>query len=614
MGPVMGSHWDVVMADLDYAFQPICNLHTGTCYGYEALVRGWERHFGSVHEMLDRAFVERQVFQLDLELRAAAIRKFALLPNHRSAKLFLNVDNRVIEMADYHTGETTRLLERFGLSAHTVCFEISERHRIASSGNALATVATYRDQHFQVALDDYGTGFSGLQMLYETRPDFVKVDRFFIGGASDDARKRVFVKHVVDMAHVLGIRVIAEGVETAEELQFCWEAGCDLAQGRFIQWPTLRVDELRESYPEIAEFSHRDWRAQATRLRSLPAEHLDPIGADERVEELLKRFKATDHPLQVVVVLENGEPLGIVTEQTMRPFTYSRYGWALLTGPNGLSIRELTTRAATCDAHAPIHDALGLFSTSADSGYGVLLTENGRYAGFLTAAVLLKAVHERDVAYARDSNPLTRLPGNLSISEYFRDALADRSKSRAFAYFDFDRFKPFNDVYGFRRGDRAIQMFGELLRTVGSEHGFFVGHIGGDDFVAGFELPANDVGRVIAIVEDLCERFTQAVVPLHSIDDRKRGYIAGTTRDGKPARFSLLGASAAVIELPAGSTMLAAEDSSSLMSAAKSRLKASGGRVLHERVAPFGAVISEKIVSAAVGQSGRRNITRPTTL
>ncbi|NTW28799.1 MAG: GGDEF domain-containing protein [Coriobacteriia bacterium] len=588
MGPVVGEHWKTVFSHLDFAFQPICNLHTGSCYGYEALVRGWDAHFGSVHEMLDAAFAERQIFQLDLELRALAIAKFIRLPNHGSAKLFMNVDNRVMEMADYHPGETNRMLAEHGIASSSVCFEISERHRV-SAGSALMTVGTYRDQHFRIALDDFGTGFSGLQMLYETQPDFVKVDRFFIGGANTDSRKSLFVKHVVDMAHLLGISVIAEGAETEEELHFCREIGCDLVQGYFVQRPTTELADLRESYPHLAELAQNDRRSKAMRLRSLPVEYVEPVGADDRVDTLIERFKGAERPAYVAVVEGSGEPLGIVTEQTMRPYMYSQYGWSLLTGPSGRTIRELVTRTVTCDVHAGIQDALGLFSVSTRAQNGIVVTDNGCYAGILAPSELLSALHEFDLESARDSNPLTRLPGNALINEHFRGDLADRDKGRAFVYFDFDQFKPFNDLYGFRVGDRAIQVFGDLLRSSGAEKQFFVGHVGGDDFIASIGLVGRKIDEVVALVSDLCERFAQSAASLHSAQDRDRGCIMAPDRDGVVRRFGLLGVSAGVLEIPSGELRIAVEDIPALLGAVKRRVKSERLRVLHERLTPSGA-------------------------
>ncbi len=86
---------------------------------------------------------------------------------------------------------------------------------------------------------------------------------------------------------------------------------------------------------------------------------------------------------------------------------------------------------------------------------------------------------------AQSQNPLTHLPANDAILDFIGRAAADRSVNHAFCHLDFNNFKPFNDVYGFHVGDRAIIMFAELLRAEFGHDNAFVGHIGGDDFFVG---------------------------------------------------------------------------------------------------------------------------------
>ena len=97
-----------------------------------------------------------------------------------------------------------------------------------------------------------------------------------------------------------------------------------------------------------------------------------------------------------------------------------------------------------------------------------------------SASSLLKIINEKLLKTAQDQNPLTSLPGNRSIRDYVQDVMRDGSDARYFCYFDFDNFKPFNDHYGFQKGDLAIALFASLLRHhfVGEDK--FLGHVGGD--------------------------------------------------------------------------------------------------------------------------------------
>lgn len=115
---------------------------------------------------------------------------------------------------------------------------------------------------------------------------------------------------------------------------------------------------------------------------------------------------------------------------------------------------------------------------------GILFTREGRYIGFLSPQALLKLVYEKKLYEARDQNPLTGLPGNHSIYEYLLFSLEEREVTRVYLYIDINHFKSFNDRYGFRQGDRVIILLAPLLKEIFWGDSFFIGHIGGDDFLS----------------------------------------------------------------------------------------------------------------------------------
>jgi diguanylate cyclase (GGDEF)-like protein len=126
-------------------------------------------------------------------------------------------------------------------------------------------------------------------------------------------------------------------------------------------------------------------------------------------------------------------------------------------------------------------------------------------------------------------NPLTRLPGNISINRQIQERL-DASQAFAVAYADLDNFKPFNDHYGFSRGDEMIRVTGRLILNIvknrQSQEGF-VGHIGGDDFIY-----VIDVDLVEEITNDIIEAFDRIVPTFYDAEDREKGYIKSVDRQG----------------------------------------------------------------------------------
>lgn len=142
-------------------------------------------------------------------------------------------------------------------------------------------------------------------------------------------------------------------------------------------------------------------------------------------------------------------------------------------------------------------------------------------------------------------NPLTRLPGNISINKEIQERI-DARKEFAFGYADLDFFKPFNDRYGFSRGDEAIKMTGRIILGViksKQPQGSFVGHIGGDDFV--FII---DEALAEEAAEDIIRAFDSLITGLYDPADLKQGFIKSFDRRGKASQFPVMGISIGITE------------------------------------------------------------------
>ena len=186
--------WTKDTDSLYYAYQPIVNIHTGLTLGFEALLRGYkDAGFASINEVFDTAYSETVLYSLDLHLREMAVNNLFSNDNFATLKLFYNLDNRVLEMPDYLKGNTSSFLNSRNLFPGNICFEISEKHEFLSYKNTHSILQHYKDQNFRIAIDDFGSGYSGLTLLYHSEPDYIKIDRFFIANINDDSRKKFFV-------------------------------------------------------------------------------------------------------------------------------------------------------------------------------------------------------------------------------------------------------------------------------------------------------------------------------------------------------------------------------------------------------------------------------------
>ncbi|MGA7826557.1 MAG: diguanylate cyclase [Geobacteraceae bacterium] len=139
-----------------------------------------------------------------------------------------------------------------------------------------------------------------------------------------------------------------------------------------------------------------------------------------------------------------------------------------------------------------------------------------------------------------DNNPLTRLPGNTSVQNAIADAIG---KPMAVCYIDINNFKPYNDVYGFTRGDEVLRMLARIMSNAVKESGGgFAGHIGGDDFV--FVVPMERAEEVCSTVID---NFTTISLDLFDDEDRENGYYIALNRKGQKESFPLLSIAISIV-------------------------------------------------------------------
>lgn len=538
---------------LDMALQPIVKMRTGSVYGYEALMRG-HAHLGlkSIAEVLNTAHRIGVADKLHLMLLDKALRKMRELESRGSPKLFFNLDGRALASDLALHEETGRLLHAHGVDPSTLCLEFSESYDYASAVEVAEMVAEHRALGIRFAIDDFGRGFSELKVLYEYHPEFIKIDRFFVTGMVADCRKRLFVSTVVNLAHVLGIRVVIEGIESEREYEESWRLGGDLAQGYFVAPPRLDFSDGQTECPHVrlALKRERMRRAGDRAVVHGRVERLATLPDGASMSEVFEAFRLSKDQSVIPIVDRAGEPAGIIHESDLKEYTYSPFGRDLL---KNTSYRRTATdfvrKCPIADANASADAILDMFAYHPSTD-GIILTQNGRYAGFLSALALLEILNDRRLETARDQNPLSKLPGNASITRYSETLLSDSERARFLCYIDFDNFKPFNDNYSFREGDRAIIMFADLMRRLFADSRYVIGHVGGDDFFLG----ATDVEEeeLLQSLRTIRQRFAQSAESLYSASDRERGFIETRDRYGKQRRFPLLTCSIAVLEVAAG--------------------------------------------------------------
>lgn len=538
---------------IENAFQPIVEAGTGTVFGYESLMRGQERiGFETPIEILDEANEHGQLLQLEQMVANRALAKFATLSNFATATLFLNLDVRLIPQGNRLVENLLLQLKTANIPPSSVCFEFSERFDNTSVPEFADLVSRLRKAGFKLAIDDFGVGHGEMKLLCDYSVDYLKIDRHFVADIDRSPRKRHLLKSIVNMAHVLGTRVIAEGIETEAEFIVCRDYGVDLVQGWFISRPSTHLSELVPAFPHLQELGKNKGNSQSLDeiLIRKQIEMLPTVYESDAIDTVFELFRRNPRQAYFPVLNANGEPRGIIHEHHLKEYIYQPFGRDLLKNKDyERTISHFVERAPIVGLNSDADQLMVIFANMEGSNC-LILTDNMRYAGVVSAASLIKVINEKQLKTAQDQNPLTGLPGNRAIRDFMRHSGRDGDEVRHFCYCDFDNFKPFNDAYGFHLGDHAISLFAALMRRYFFAERHFLGHVGGDDFFIGVVGWTKE--ELTEILDRLISDFHDDVLDLYSDEDRAAGRIHGHDRAGAEAFFPLMRCSIGVLELPEG--------------------------------------------------------------
>jgi diguanylate cyclase (GGDEF)-like protein len=225
-------------------YQPIVSLRERRVVGVEALARWQHPEFGLVRpdEFVPLAEMGDQIRHLTLRVLGEAAQQWQRwLARGLPVRIAVNLSTRVL-LDQGFVAETRRILKAFDMPGEQLCFEITESAMLADTARAVENLERLNGLGVGILIDDFGIGFSSLSYLKQLPLEALKIDRTFIGGMAASERDASIVRSTINLAHDLGLRVVAEGVETADTLQRVEEMGCDEAQGYLIASPRPAID------------------------------------------------------------------------------------------------------------------------------------------------------------------------------------------------------------------------------------------------------------------------------------------------------------------------------------------------------------------------------------
>lgn len=555
-------------------FQPLFNTDDCSVYGFEGLIRGPEG--SSLHSPLALfAEAERQGLRTELEMMAARTTISEFGSRRLPGYLFLNMScNALMALAD-HSERALGIIDRSTLSPNSLVIELTEHDHVADPEALVNMLKPFRNAGIRFALDDFGHGHSNLRLWMDLRPHLVKIDRFFVEGLAGNGDKFEIIRLLKRLGDMFGTVLVAEGIEQESDLAVIKDIDIPIVQGYLLGRPATdparRPAEAAREVLLSTKIAVQPQSGPPPERCSLVGEivvPVPPVSADLANDQLARLFAS--HPdFHAVAVVDAEKPVGLINRRRFMDQFAQQYYRELFGRKSCTTFMQKDPLVV--DRRTPL-ESLQSILTGADQRYlldGFIVTDNNHYVGLGTGESLVRAVTELRIEAARYANPLTALPGNIPITLHLNRLISGR-KPFVVCYADLNNFKPFNDQYGYWRGDLVIRLIANTLTKHADPQADFVGHVGGDDFVVVFQ---GDDWRERCL--QIISEFNSGVREHFSRADNEQSGFWGEDRKGQRCFFPMTSLSiGAVIARPG--EFSTSEEVASAAAAAKRKAKNTG--------------------------------------
>ncbi|WP_438970578.1 GGDEF domain-containing protein [Methylophaga sp.] len=559
-------------------FQPIVCLQSQQIFGYEALIRGpSDSPLHSPINLFSTANQHGRLAELDLLCRQIAIKRYGELG--LPGKLFINTSPAALLEQDYPQGLTVQYLEQAGISPQQVVIELTEQYPIEDYELMRQATQHYREMGFSIAIDDLGAGYSGLRTWSELKPDFVKLDRHFMQNIHEDRQKRQFVQSMIDIAKSIGCQVIGEGIEVRQEYLAAQGLDMRFAQGYYFARPS-HVPQRSLDNNLFAKRQQSNilspGRPRANTLVGSLLTEMTPLQTTDKLHRAAELFQRDVKLTALPVVDGMNRIAGMLWRDEFMTLYASHFGREL--HARKVITEFIDTTPLVVETDLPLKKLSYQITSQTEHQHRNLfiITEQNRYCGVGSLMDLLRQITDLQITTARHANPLSGLPGNVPLSEHTRDVI-EQGNDVTVCYFDLDNFKPYNDIYGYSKGDQVISLTAQTLTEHINTDVDFIGHVGGDDFIILFESPD---------WQQRCKKILTAFELLHpqlyTQQHLQEKGINATDRHGNKAFYPLLSLSIGAVRIQDFDDIQAEIDLAECASKAKSMAKRISGNSLFQ--------------------------------
>lgn len=539
-------------------FQPIYSIKKCSTFGFEALARLKDpyqfRSFNTISDLFIKAKECGLIVALDSLCFFNAL-KIAVKNGLKDteAYLFVNVTPEALLNTLFIDFLSEELINRLNIDKSMIIFEITEEGIANISEHFFKQIKTLKRLGYRFAIDDFGAGYGGFKLLSEIEPDFIKIDRHFISGIDKDLVKYNIVDSIVIACHRLGIKVVAEGIERQEELDSVCDLNIDYVQGNHIGKPEPYIKPQLE-VAKIPSCKNENNLNNINLNQQVEAKfigdisiYIQGISSHTTIKTAVNIFIENPY-LHCLPVVDDEQIKGMVfRNRFIENHVLGKFGYGIHLNYFKKIGQLMEKKFLAVEYNEPLEQVSQVVQKR-DQDYlydEIVVTKNGKYFGLVPINLLLKAITQRSLILAKGSNPLTGLPGNEAIQREIEKRIMG-NKHFDVAYFDINNFKPFNDNYGFERGDYVIKVLADILMKVSENEAeaenIFIGHIGGDDFIMICHPRIS-----VRLCEKVIKLFEERLLDFHGQDDYLAGNYVARNRRGELEIFNLLSLSIAIV-------------------------------------------------------------------
>jgi len=519
----------IINKRLRVQFQPIVSLTNGSVFGYEALIRapqgGALQRSRELFQVAERA---RLISWFDMACQEICFEQASR--NGVRDYLFVNMDAE--GLASLHQAECS-LAERaaeYNISPSRIVLELTERQAVDDFPRLMHHIEELRAQGVKIAIDDAGAGYSSLYTIAELRPDFVKIDRALTRSLENNGTRRALLTTLTRYAMQIGASVIAEGIETRDELATVIQCGVPYGQGYLLSRPNDTFKTIHRKVRELIQV-YAARRQQHTSGRSYAIGEMARRGIvfppDTPIEQVAIKF-SKNPDLESVVIVQDEHIEGLVMRECFERLREAR--------PHSLSCPI----SQWMDRHPLIIQADTLLEEAAmqvthrramSFHHDILVAEGSQYVGVVPIRALMEALTTLRINRAKYTHPLTSLPGRVLIEQEYNRWMAT-GRQTMIVQVELEHFATINEHHGIECGDELLRALAYALEqaiSTYSKKGAFLGHLDGDNFI--LLLDPSEVETICNEVRRQFEALSVPFMPQHIRTQQGKGmpfHLAGS--------------------------------------------------------------------------------------